>query len=46
MSVRDDLCAEGRVTTHLDGDVAPLRIHDVEGVVVHIRLLSLEQDAA
>src|SRR6266540_5069831 len=46
MAVQDDLGAEGWVTTHLDRNVAPLRIHDVEGVVVHIGFLLLEQDAA
>jgi hypothetical protein len=30
MTVQDDLCAEGWVARHLDGDVAPLRIQDVE----------------
>ncbi len=46
MPVQDNLGTKRWMTTHLDGDVTPLRIHNVEGVVVDIRLLLLEKDAA
>jgi hypothetical protein len=46
MSVQDDLGTERWVTPDLDRNVAPLRIHDVERVVVDIRLLLFEEDAA
>ena len=39
VAVEDDLRGERRVPGHLDRDVSPLRIHDVERVVVHERLL-------
>jgi hypothetical protein len=44
MTVQDQLGGEGRMPAELDGDVAPLRIENVERVVVHIghRLLSFD----
>src|SRR5439155_142466 len=40
--IQNDLGREGRMAGHLDGEVAPLGVSDVEGVVVDIGLL-LEQ---
>jgi len=40
--VEDDLGAERRVPGHLDGQVSPDRVHDVERVVVHERRLLLQ----
>ena len=40
MAVEDDLRAERRVPGHLDRHVSPLRVHDVERVVVHVRRAS------
>jgi hypothetical protein len=34
MTVEDDLCPKRLMARHLDNDVAPLRIHDVERVIV------------
>src|ERR1700694_769150 len=46
MPVADDLSAERRMTGHLDGDVPPLCVPDVEGVMVHERRLLGEEEAA
>ncbi len=37
--IQDDLRAEGRMARHLDGEVPPLRIQDVKGVVLDERFL-------
>jgi len=42
VAVADDLGAERRMAGHLDRDVAPLGIHDVERVVVDVGLLLAE----
>jgi hypothetical protein len=42
VAVEDDLGPEGRMPGHLDGEVAPLRIQDVERVMVDVGHL-LEQ---
>jgi len=42
MAVQDDLGAERWVAGHLDGDVAPLRVEDVERVVIDVRPLLLQ----
>src|SRR5271169_4846507 len=44
MTVEHHLGGERRVTAHLDGDVAPIGIQDVKGVVVYVghRSLALE----
>jgi hypothetical protein len=39
VAVEDDLRAKRRVTGHLDGDVAPLWVEDVERVVIDVRPL-------
>lgn len=44
MSIQDDLCAERRMTAHLDGDMSPIGVENVERVVVHIRVLSGKVD--
>lgn len=36
MTIEDELCIEGRMTTKPDGDVSPFRINDMERIVVHI----------
>ena len=48
MAVEDDLRGERRVPGHLDGHMTPLRVHDVERVVVHVRglLRDVADDAA
>ena len=43
--VQDDLCAERRMARHLYGDVAPLGVHDVKGVVIYVRQLLGQVDA-
>src|SRR5215510_3849953 len=35
MAIQNDLRTEGRMAGHLDGDVPPIGIHDVEGIVVN-----------
>jgi hypothetical protein len=42
VAVQDDLGTEWWVAGHLDGDVAPLRIQDVERVVIDVRLLLVQ----
>ena len=42
VAVEDDLRAERRVPGHLDDQVPPLRVHDVEGVVVDVLGLLLQ----
>src|SRR5438552_3865145 len=42
MTVQDDLCAERRMTGHLDGDVSPVWVDDVERVVIDERPLGFE----
>ncbi|MBU2611791.1 MAG: hypothetical protein KJ606_12730 [Chloroflexi bacterium] len=44
MSIQDDLRAERRMTAHLDGDMSPIGVENVERVVVHIRVLSGKVD--
>ena len=39
VSVQDDLGREGRMAGHLDGEVAPVPIDDVEVIVVDVGLL-------
>src|SRR6266576_5042577 len=34
MTVENDLCSKRGMASHLDGDVSPLRIHDVERIVI------------
>jgi len=36
MTIKDHLSRERRMAADFDGDVAPLRIEDMEGVVVDI----------
>src|SRR4051812_28205733 len=43
--VQDDLCSERRMPRHLDRDVPPLGIHDVEGIVIDVRQLLGQVDA-
>src|SRR5713226_7855664 len=43
--VQDDLRAERGMAGHLDGDVAPVGVHDVEGLVIHVWQLVGQVDA-
>jgi hypothetical protein len=44
MAVEHYLCSEGGMRTDLDRDMAPVGIHDVEGVLIYIglRVLAFE----
>jgi len=39
MSIQDDLCSKGRMAAHLDGDMPPIRVKNVERIVIDKRIL-------